>query len=108
MSEWHLDDLRAALINRGWRILQVHPGDDYAVSGSWEIQRSTRVPPLWIDFEGLDDLRTLPMDKSYGCHVRGGPSSLYFRRPGGRWQTELEKFVTSLDAVTSTSGDAGT
>ena len=98
MAEWHLTDLRNALRRRGWAVLAEHTGDDARVSGSWEIQRSTAVPPLFIDFDGLDDLLCLPMSESYACHVRGG-AGLYFRRPGDRWRAELEAFVRSIDTT---------
>ena len=100
MSEWHLDELRAALLNKGWKLVAVHGGDGHAVSGSWEIQRSTRHPPLWLDFNGRDDLKCLPMSESYACEVRGLGPQLYFRRPGDKWRTELEAFVCNLDALT--------
>ena len=101
MSEWHLDALHTALTQRGWRLLTTDPGDDHSVSGSWQIQRSTRRPPLWIDFDGRDDLRCLPMSESYACHVRGGTPWLYFRRPGEKWRAELANFLRDLDMSTS-------
>jgi hypothetical protein len=101
MSEWHLEELRAALIHRGWKILTVHTGDDYAISGSWEIQRSTRVPPLFINFYGFDDDRCLPMEQAYACEVRGGNPDLYFHRPGDKWRAKLRAFVLELDIITS-------
>jgi hypothetical protein len=104
MSEWHLDELRAALTNRGWKVLAVHPGDDYAVSGSWEIERSTRYPPLFIDFNGLDDDRCLPIEQAYVCEVRGGKPDLYFHRPGDKWRAKLKAFVLNLDILTSFPG----
>jgi hypothetical protein len=39
------------------------------------------------------------MSESFGCEVRGQTPSLYFRRPGGKWRSELEAFVRDLDAV---------
>ena len=102
MAEWHLRDLRNAITRRGWTILAEHPGDDARVSGSWEVQRSTRTPPLFIDFDGFDDLRCLPMDMSYACHVRGG-AGLYFSRPGERWRADLDAFVRSLDTIAEQS-----
>src|SRR5678816_4073113 len=101
MSEWHLDELRAALLQRGWKVLAVHPGDDYAVSGSWEIQRSTRLPSVFIDFNGLDAHRCLPMDDAYACEVRGGKPDLYFYRPGDKWRAKLKAFVLELDMITT-------
>jgi hypothetical protein len=85
MGNWHLEDLRHALEGKGWQILAEHPGDDYKTSGSWEIRRSTRRPPLFIDFDGLDDLNCLPMPQSYGCHLRGQQAMfLYFYKQRSR------------------------
>jgi hypothetical protein len=87
---------------RGWRVATVHPGDDYRVSGSWELHRSGSAPIL-IDFDGMgpDGDRCLPLDESYGCQVRGRASaSLYFRRVNRSrelWQAELAGFVQKLD-----------
>jgi len=104
MSEWHLDQLRNALERRGWRIIAEHPGNDYEISASWELARSKNQTTIFIDFEGLDDMITLPIEKSYGCHLRGyGSSSLYFRKRGEGdskkrqlWQEELNEFIESL------------
>ena len=98
MAGWHLKALDHALTQRGWRVVAVHPGNDLNVSASWEIQRSTEEPPLFIDFDGLDDLRCLPLEQSYGCQVRGeyGPS-LYFRKNNPLWPRDLEQFVRALE-----------
>ena len=107
MANWHLRELRNELERKGWRIVAEHPGNDRDLSGSWEIQRSPLMPAIHIDFEGLDDLDTLPVTESYGCHVREQRSiSLYFGRHGesGRsnrrtiWKSSLRSFVDSLNA----------
>jgi hypothetical protein len=51
MAQWHLDDLRNALNQKGWRVLAELDGNDYDISGSLEIQRSTKRPALHIDFD---------------------------------------------------------
>jgi hypothetical protein len=56
---------------RGWRIVAELSGDDYRVSATWEIERSTQRPSVFIDFDRLDDLITLPLEQSYGCCIRG-------------------------------------
>jgi hypothetical protein len=99
VAEWHLEELRSALERRGWRIVE-HPGDDYRVSGSWELRRSGDAEARWIDFDGLDDLQTLPMDRSFACRVRGSASvSLYFRRARSNdlWTKELATLVQALE-----------
>jgi hypothetical protein len=107
MADWHLQEIRNALAARGWRIVMEHPGDDYRISASWEIERSTKKPSLFIDFEGLDDLITLPLEQSYGCNVRGVDSpGLYFSRKGAggserqqNWTCNLQQFLDELDAL---------
>ncbi len=100
MADWHLAALEAALTARGWQIAAVHAGDDYAISASWEIRRSSRRPSLYLDFNGLDDMQTLPLERSYGCDVRWHDSpSLYFGRPGQRWKRALQDFVAELDTL---------
>jgi hypothetical protein len=105
MAQWHLDELRGALERKGWRVVAEHPGDDYKVSGTWELHRSRDSRVVLIDFEGLDDLHALPIDESYACSMRGSKHSLYFRRRGesgssarARWRGELQSFVEAVGA----------
>jgi hypothetical protein len=101
VSKSHLEALEQALARKGWRVLAVHPGNDYDISATWEIQRSTSEPSLFIDFRGLDDVECLPLEQSYGCQVRGRHSlSLYFRpinKSRQLWEQDLARFVRSLD-----------
>lgn len=105
MAEWHLKELRNAVERSGWRFVAEHSGDNYSISASWEFKRSDNEPVLWIDFEGLDDMRTLPIEQSYGCRVRNrSGEGLYFRRKGSAdsakreiWLKELKAFVASLN-----------
>ncbi|MEQ1762409.1 MAG: hypothetical protein ABL984_04590 [Pyrinomonadaceae bacterium] len=107
MAEWHLNELRNAIERSGWRLVAEHPGDNYRISASWKFKRSDKEPALWIDFEGLDDLRTFPIEQSYGCHARNRASEgLYFRRKGSSesvkreiWLRELKAFVSSLNGA---------
>jgi hypothetical protein len=104
MAEWHLTDLRNALERRGWRFEAELPGDEYRVSGTWVLSRSGRPDQaLLIDFDGLDDMRTLPLNESYGCSVRGTTNSLYFLRRSSndpparhRWVSDLDSFVKKI------------
>ena len=106
MAVWHLRELRNAFEQKGWRIIAEHPGDDYCVSATWEIQRSTEEPSIFIDFQGLDDLVTLPLEQSYGCRIRGKdwPPGLHFGRKGEgksarqeKWRQELREFISELE-----------
>ena len=98
MAEWHLEDLRCALEKRGW-LITVHAGDDYRSSGTWELRRPRDTKAVWIDFNGLDDMRTLPVGQSYGCERRGTSIGLYFRRARAAdiWKRELATFLESLE-----------
>ena len=107
MAEWHLTALKVALERRGWDVSEL-PGDDYRIAGSWRLHRSAGDADLFIDFDGLDDMRTLPMPQAYGCAVRGTAIQLYFSRRGERgsaarhrWAVALDEFTTSLDGVST-------
>jgi hypothetical protein len=105
VSKPHLRALEEALLRRGWRIIAVHPGDDYRISATWEIQRSSKQPSQFIDFDGLDDMVCLPLEESYACHIRGRShkdraASLYFRKPNKSrdlWEQDLAAFVLALE-----------
>ncbi len=100
MAEWHLDELRQSLDRNHWRLEAELVGDDYMNSGVWRITRPDGSNPVHIEFEGLDDLEVLPIAKAYACRVKEAPElSLYFRRPGNDWKTNLDAFVKSLDRV---------
>jgi hypothetical protein len=103
MAQWHLDDLRNALDHLGWRFEAEHPGDDYRISATWEFSRSSPPTRLLIDFDGLDDMKTLPLLESYGCRVRDTTFSLYFGKRGEpesrarkRWAEQLATFAAAL------------
>ena len=99
MAQWQLDGLRAALSQKGWDVIAELAGNDYDISGSWQIQRSTKHPPLHIDFLGLDDMQTLPMERAYACHLRERSKlSLYFSRQR-TWNAALNSFISELDTM---------
>lgn len=99
MAQWHLDELEQALSKRGWRLVARLQGDGYRVSVTWQLERGNDARKIFVDFDGLDDLRTLPLEQSYGCQQRGTSNSLYFGRRGARttWIESLEKFVGQLE-----------
>jgi hypothetical protein len=104
LSKPHLQALEEALLRKGWRVVAVHPGDDYRISATWEIQRNSQELSSFIDFDGLDDMTCLPLEESYGCHIRGqsakdNTARLYFRRPNksrALWEKDLATFVLAL------------
>ena len=110
MAEWHQAELEQALLSRGWTVLRVDPGDEYAVAGSWLLGRGER--RLTLDFDGLDDLETLPLSDAYAVHVRGRgqDASLYFGKkpsaahPNRSWEQDLDVFVSALDDLMAGPG----
>jgi hypothetical protein len=103
MSQHHLDDLQNALGQKGWRIVEKQPGNDYDISGSWVIQRSEL---LKIDFNGLDDMICLPIAQSYGCAISDRPDlSLYFTNNRARWKKSLKAFIDALDSLNEKISD---
>jgi hypothetical protein len=98
MAQWHLDELRDALSKKGWEVIELD-GNDYDISGSWQIQRSTKTPPMHLDFQGLDDMRTLPMPCAYSCRLREHCKvSLYFSRQR-TWKACMSAFISELDEI---------
>ena len=102
MADWHLRELEEGLTRRGWRIDTVLPGNDYDISASWKIVRGDA--ERLLDFEGLDDLDTLPLERAYGVRVRDREESgLYFgkqssdARPNRPWEHDLDAFVVALE-----------
>ncbi len=73
------------------------PGDDYKIAATWELRRGNDTRVLHIDFDGLDDMRTLPIEQSYACRIRGSNTSLLFRKNRNIWDAELTSFVASLE-----------
>lgn len=104
MSRPHLQDLERALNRRGWRIVTVLPGNGYDISATWELCRGGEERSVYLEFEGQDhDGYCRPLERSFGCQVRGRPQEgLYFRRVNASralWEKELEAFVKSLGEV---------
>ena len=100
MSDWHLGDLRSQLRQATWRIDAELPGNDYDISASWRIVRPNGSQPIHIDFDGLDDMQALPIEQAYGCRAREAPElTLYFRRKGDLWTTDVQAFIAGLANV---------
>jgi hypothetical protein len=103
MAEQHLADLEHVLTQQGWQTTDTMetPGAlRWGHSGSWEITRGGC--KLFLDFEGgdiFDGVVTEPVERAYGCHVRGHSHvNVSFKKrsvPG--WRHELEAFAASLN-----------
>ena len=102
MSQSHLNELRAALTDHGWKVRTRAPDEDVRGAGTWELRRGSDDQPILIDFDGLGPMgETLPLDQSYGCQVRDvSNASLYFRRINRSrklWKADLAAFIAALD-----------
>ncbi len=100
MSQKHLDDLRKALERKHWVVSKELEGNGYDVTGSWEVSRPDESTAFHIDFEGLDDLETLPINKAFGCRVRERTDvAAYFARVTRSWPAELASFIGELGTL---------
>jgi hypothetical protein len=114
MSKNHLLALEEALASKDWRAVAVLPGNDYRISATWQIERGSGQSRLFIDFDGLERGGDygLPLEKSYGCQVRGREAiALYFRRVNRSqtlWKQELADFVLALDNEAETKSETAT
>ncbi|HMC88009.1 MAG TPA: hypothetical protein VKI17_00610 [Gemmataceae bacterium] len=95
--------MRNSLTQKGWQIVAEHPGNDYDISGSWEIRRGTS---LLIDFGGMDKSgdACLPISRSYSCRLRGRPNcGVYFGKNRKKWASDLKQFILALDSMSALS-----
>ena len=100
MSEAHLTELRKVLENNHWVIASEQEGNEYDISGVWEISRPDGTNKIHIEFEGLDDMETLPIEKSYSCRIKEVPKvNLHFSKVGRSWGEELTNFISELNNV---------
>ena len=96
MTKRHLADLESALDRDHWKILERLAGDGYRISGYWIIARPDGSDRIRLTFEGLDDLKVLPMEESYGCHAEHvADGDLYFAK-GSSWASNLRTFMNAL------------
>jgi hypothetical protein len=99
MGDTHLSELREALDRKGWKFLSEQEGDGYGISGVWRIQRSTRAEVTELYFEGLDDLRVLPMAQAYGCHIKGQEAHGIYFGSMKEFRKSLPGFISGLDRI---------
>lgn len=97
MSDIYLNDIRRTLEKSHWHVVEELDGDGYSISRVWVVERPDGTSRFHLDFEGLDDMRTLPIEQGYGCTVREAPHvSCYFSRQGRSWPHELADFAKKL------------
>ena len=100
MSDSHLIELRKRLENSHWVLVSELSGNDYDISARWLISRPDGSHQMHLEFEGLDDMNTLPLEQSYGCRVMEAPTiKLYFSRLGRAWKNDLSKFMKQLNDI---------
>ncbi len=101
MSEITLNQLRNTLERDHWKVLDELPGDDYKFSGFWRIARPDNSCPLTIAFNGLDDMETYPMEKSYGLELVEYPeiSAYMGKHTTKSWPQELQQFIEKLREI---------
>jgi hypothetical protein len=100
MSIEHLERLKKALEQHKWVVVDERPGNNYEISAFWRVARPNGDSEFVIAFEGLDDLETLPIENSYGCHIVGNKEvSLYFGKIGRSFPNNLSKFLEALERV---------
>jgi len=107
MSEIHLKDIRRSLERARWGVVEEQEGDDYRISAVWIVERPGGGSRFHLEFEGLGDTRTLPIEESYACSVREAEDvSCYFSRQGRSWPEELSKFEKRLREWHNTGNNA--
>ena len=100
MSNFHLTQLEVALERNHWDIAERRPGDGYRYSAIWIITRPDGSTRLSLQFDGLDDMETLPIEKSYACNIAEFPEvNLYFARKGRSWKEGLKQFIDRLNML---------
>ena len=99
MSETHLTDIRNVLEQNRWIVAEEQDGNDYDISGTWMICRPDGSQKFHLEFEGLDELGVLPINKAYACCVRENKEiCAYFAKPSRSWPDELDSFIRELIA----------
>ena len=99
MSEAHLYKIKKALENNRWIFREELPGNDYDISAYWRLSKPNGTPEIHLAFEGLDDMSTLPIEKSFGCHLLENKEiSMYFGKVGKSFPEELAKFIKMLSS----------
>jgi len=103
MSNQYIEKLESGLIEKGWKILQKEEEVDWAISGVWKIQRSSKISPFYLEFDGMDAIgsnKITPMVSSDGCYIRGNKNIyLRFKNYEKEWSKKLNLFLSELDRL---------
>jgi len=100
MSFKHLELLRKSLEDSYWFINQELLGNGYDISEYWEICRPNGDTTFQLAFNGLDDLETLSIQKSFGCYVVDKKEiGCYYSKVGKSFPSELANFIQALSSV---------
>ncbi|MBG6209545.1 hypothetical protein IWQ49_004218 [Labrenzia sp. EL_126] len=94
MTVEHLEILETAFARNHWIVDRRMPGDGYFISEVWHLTRVDGTGALTVEFDGLNELECLPIEKSYGCDiVEIANSGLYFSKiRASRWPKDLALF----------------
>jgi hypothetical protein len=98
MSNQHLRDIKAVLERNHWRVQDELSGDDHGTSAVWRVARPDGADAFHLEFQGLDDMETRPIERAYGINVREAPEiAAYLARVSRTWPTELAQFIANLE-----------
>ncbi len=97
MGQWHIDEIANSLEQKGFRFIERQPGDSYRISASLVFARSLDNLAI-LNFDGLDDMVTLPTEKTCGCRVRDTDISLSLRKKRNQeWHSDLEAIIEMIN-----------
>lgn len=92
--------LRKSLEDNHWVVDEELPGNDYNVSAYWKISRPNGESAMRLEFAGLDDLETFPIEKAYACSVVGNLEvSCDFGKVSKSFPKELSNFIERLSSA---------
>jgi hypothetical protein len=94
MTIEHLKILETLFERNYWTVDRRAPGDDFSISEIWHLRRPKGTGTLTVEFDGLDDMVCIPVEKSYGCNVVEIPKSgLYFSKiRHALWPKKIAEF----------------
>lgn len=108
MTRERMEDLRAALVEHGWRLLD-HEEDARASTDpfvlerealTWVIVRGAASAAVALKFQAFGDMgrRTDRLNDVAWCALVDGDAKLHFsKRNSQAWRDELARFVLALD-----------